>query len=422
MARILFLTALFPPDHRGGYEMTCHDVAGAFRRRGHETMVLTGGGPARQMGSVPPDGYVRRDLRVAFDGARLTTPALAGRLPAERHNQRVLAEVMDGFRPDVVSAWHMAGVPIGLLTTVIRRGTPLVCVVCDEWPVYIAHTDPWLKLWLRWPSLGARVEGRVGVPSTVPDLDGSASFCFVSHRTRDRCLKSSPWLFPVSTITYSGIDEHDFPIERGQPRPDWSWRLLCAGRLDPRKGFGTAVAALAHLPPEATLQIFSPADGPYRDHLRRVADEHGVAGRVSFGVCDRGRLRERYTQADAVVFPSVWDEPFGLVPLEAMACGTPVITTGTGGSAEFLVDGRTCLRFAPGDAVGLAAAVRRMASSEDLRRHLVERGWDMAAELTLDHLVDSLEEWHLGAAGHFADGIPRPRDVRLYKPEPEGGL
>lgn len=418
MARILFLTALFPPEHRGGYEMTCHDVAEGLRRRGHETMVLTGTGHGSPGRPVAPGGYVRRDLRVAFDGERLTAPARHRRFPVEKHNQRVLTEVLESFRPDVVSAWHMAGVPIGLLTTVIRRGTPLVCVVCDEWPVYVAHTDPWLRLWLRWPSVQARVERRTGLPSTVPDLDGSASFCFVSHRTRDRCLKGSPWLFPVSTVTYSGIDEGDFPIERNHSRTNWSWRLLCAGRLDPRKGFGTAISALPHLPSEATLQILSPANGPYRDELQRMADEHGVGGRVSFGICDRGHLREHYRRADAVVFPSVWDEPFGLVPLESMASGTPVIATAMGGSGEFLVDGRTCLRFPAGDAAGLAAAVSRMASSEALRRRLIEGGLDMAEELTLDRLVDSLEEWHLGAARHFADGIPRARDVRLYKTGP----
>lgn len=415
MARILFLTALYPPEHRGGYEMTCHDVAEGLRRRGHETMVLTGG-DGRPGGPASPSAYVRRDLRVAFDGERLIAPALNRRFPGEKHNQRVLAEILDAFRPDVVSAWHMAGVPIGLLATVIRRGVPLVCVVCDEWPVYLAHTDPWLKLWLRWPSVQARVERRTGLPSSVPDLDGSASFCFVSHRTRDRCLKGSPWLFPISTVTYSGIDERDFPIEDNSARAGWSWRLLCAGRLDPRKGFDTAVTALTGLPPEATLQILSPADGPYRGELQRIADEIGVAQRVSFGICDRGHLREHYRRADAVVFPSVWDEPFGLVPLESMASGTPVIATGMGGSGEFLVDGRTCLRYPAGDAVALAAAVRRIASSEGLRRQLVDGGREMAEELTLDRLIDSLEEWHLGAARNFPEGIPKARDVRPYKP------
>lgn len=57
----------------------------------------------------------------------------------------------------------------------------------------------------------------------------------------------------------------------------------------------------------------------------------------------RSLLRERYAHADAVVFPSRWDEPFGLVPLEAMTQGTPVVATRRGGSAEYLEDGVNCL-------------------------------------------------------------------------------
>lgn len=419
MTRILFISVSYPPHHHGGYELTCRDVAEGLRRRGHQVAVLTGS--RRLPGATDADDAgveVRRELQVSFDGERFVHPPVRRRLAVERSNQAVLRTAVDSFRPDVVSAWHMAGVPLGLLSAVTGRDLPLVCVVCDEWPVYVTMTDSWLRLW-RWSSRVQRaVERAARVPTAVPPLGDTASFCFTSHDTRERCLKSSPWFFPRSTVTYSGIDTDAFPVTRDRPPREWSGRLLAAGRLDPRKGFATAIRGLGMLPAPNRIEIVSAADGAYRAELEAVAREVGVADRVTFMRCDREGLRERYLAADAVVFPSEWAEPFGLVPLEAMACGVPVVATGTGGSGEFLVDGRTCLRFPAGDPVGLAGAVCRLQESRDLRERLVTAGWDMAEELSAARMIDAMEEWHLAAADRFADGVPRPRDVRPYKPAP----
>lgn len=417
MTRLLFISASYPPHHHGGYELTCRDVAEGFVRRGHQVAVLTGSRLLPGVTEVDGTGVeVRRELRVSFDGERFVHPPVTRRLAAEKANQAILREAVDAFRPDVVSAWHMAGVPLGLLSAVAGQGIPLVCVVCDEWPVYVTMTDSWHRLW-RWSSrVQGLVERATGVPTAVPALGDRASFCFTSHDTRDRCLKSSPWFFPRSTVTYSGIDTDAFPVTRDRRARPWSGRLLAAGRLDPRKGFATAIRALSLLPVGTRLEIVSAADGAYRAELEAVARRAGVPDRVVFMRCDREGLRERYLAADAVLFPSEWAEPFGLVPLEAMACGAPVVATGTGGSGEFLIDGSTCVRFTPGDHAGLAGAVRRLQESPQLRERLVTAGWDMACELSASRMIDAMEEWHLAAAEGFAGGVPRPRDIRPFKP------
>jgi len=85
-----------------------------------------------------------------------------------------------------------------------------------------------------------------------------------------------------------------------------------------------------------------------------------------------------YAAADAVVFPIRWREPFGLVPLEAMATGTPVIGVASGGGAETLLDGRTALVVPPDDPDAIAAAVGRLASDVALRQRLRAGGRRMA--------------------------------------------
>jgi glycosyltransferase involved in cell wall biosynthesis len=110
-------------------------------------------------------------------------------------------------------------------------------------------------------------------------------------------------------------------------------------------------------------------------------------------------LHERYGDADVCVFPSEWAEPFGIVPLEAMASGTPVVATGTGGSGEYLVDGDNCVLFQPGDVGGLAEGVRALAGDPALRARLIAGGLATAARLTVDRLADQLEDIHDRAAG-----------------------
>jgi glycosyltransferase involved in cell wall biosynthesis len=212
-------------------------------------------------------------------------------------------------------------------------------------------------------------------------------------------------------VVYSGIDSADFPqaplVERAA-RP-WRWRLLSVGRIDPRKGVDTVIRSLPHLPEEATLSVLGRGDPRHIGELHQLVDELGLTDRVRFDVIERHELRRRYEEADALIFPPTWSEPFGLIPVEAMACGTPVVATGTGGSAEFLADRHNCLVFPPGDPVLLAAAVCRLADDRALRVRLVQAGLATASELTVDRLAEVLEAWHLAAADRFRDGPPSDR-------------
>jgi glycosyltransferase involved in cell wall biosynthesis len=377
MARVLVVSNFHPPHHYGGYELSCRDVVARWRQRGHDVTVLSS---SVRLPGVADDeaesrATVRRDLHVSFADGQFTPPPIRARVRKERANQAALLDAVASSQPDVVSVWHMAGMSSGLLLALCRLGLPIVCVVCDEWPGYVVKTDAWMKLWYRWPNLWGPVERVTGVPTGVPRLAESASFCFVSHDLRDRCLKSSPWFFPRSTVTYSGIDSRDFPVEREGVSKGWSWRLMTAGRLDPRKGFATAIEALRYLPAQSTLEVFAPVASAYQIEL----------------------------------------EAIGLVPLEAMACGTPVVATGTGGSGEFLIDGINSLLYAAGEARALARALRQLASSDVLREQLVHAGWETAEQLTVDRLTDVLEEWHLAAISEFRDGAPAPRDLGIYR-------
>jgi glycosyltransferase involved in cell wall biosynthesis len=179
------------------------------------------------------------------------------------------------------------------------------------------------------------------------------------------------------TVVPCGVDLtrfwHEGPAE---PRPPGGRsRLVVVGRLVERKGVQDVLAALAKLP-DAELVI---AGGPDRDaldadpdvrRLRAAARALGVADRVDLrGRVARGDLPTLLRSADLVVC-APWYEPFGIVPLEAMACGIPVVATAVGGLLDTVVDGVTGLRAEPRQPDALAAAIRRLLDDPVRRRRM----------------------------------------------------
>ena len=412
--RVLVVTNMYPPHHYGGYELSCRDVVERWRAAGHDVTVLTS--DLRVPGVTdPPDedpASIRRVLPIAFADGDVVDPPRGALLTRERTAQRALADALAAVDPEVVSVWHMGAMPFGLLSTLDESGRPLAYVVCDDWLSYGPTMDPWMRHFVDRPRVGALVERVVGVPARLPDLGRSGAFLFVSDETRSRSGALSRWRYPLATVTYSGFDTADFPLTTPDGDRPWQDRLLFVGRLDARKGAETAIRALAELP-TATLELLGRGDAAFEAHLHDVAAGLGVGSRVTFDFVDRRNLRERFRAADAFLFPCEWEEPFGLVPLEAMACGTPVVATGMGGSAEFLVDGWNCVEVAPADPHALAAGVQRLARDPSLRATVVAGGAETAAQLTVDALAEELWRWHEAAAGRFAGGRPPHRRLSL---------
>jgi len=403
--RILAISNTYPPHYYGGYELTCADVMQRFARRGHDVLVLTStvrvhgavedsAEDAREVEGVP----VRRELSVAWDWEvnrprRPRSPLTAWR--NARHDLDVLRAAIDEHKPDVISVWHFGGLTVPLLVATNDARLPMVITVANDWLTHVEQLDPWMRLSR---SLPPSVRPTVaGVPTRRPELAG-AHFNFVSAFTRGRAAESTTFPVADAPIIRPGIDTDDFPLTHDRVAAErWRWRLLYVGRVTADKGVTTIVRALAMLPSTATLDIVGDGEAPYVHSLQQLARDLKVHDRVRFDRCARSELAARYASADVVVFASEWPEPFGLVPVEAMACGTPVVATGTGGSAEYLVDGVNCLLFPPGNPRALAARIERLAGDRDVRSCLLAGGRDTAATLTADAYADTLHDQHVAA-------------------------
>jgi glycosyltransferase involved in cell wall biosynthesis len=164
------------------------------------------------------------------------------------------------------------------------------------------------------------------------------------------------------SVVPSGVNTDSFtPEGPAAPRTEVP-RLLVIGRLVPRKGLGDVLAALARLPDAEVVVVGGPgadelATDPSAAAVLEQAVGLGVADRVRLvGRADRNEVRAWIRSADVVVC-APWYEPFGIVPLEAMACGVPVVGTAVGGLVDTVVDGRTGLLVPPRCPEQLAAAL-----------------------------------------------------------------
>ncbi len=203
--------------------------------------------------------------------------------------------------------------------------------------------------------------------------------------------------------------------------------FVYAGRLVPEKGVDVLLEAFGQLRrtlPQARLTIagssfFAGAPRtPFERRLRQLAEAHGDG--VTFtGFIARDRLRDLYGQADAVVAPSTWAEPFGLVVLEAMARGACVIVSRTGGLPELVDHERTGLLVPPGDVDALARAMARVAADPALARRLGCAARDEATRrFLLPRLVGEISSFFRGlvpARRRFSEPLcpkPIPKDAR----------
>jgi glycosyltransferase involved in cell wall biosynthesis len=337
--RILTVGNQYPPHHSGGYELVWQSAVAHLRDSGHDVRVLT----TDHLSEAPDSGEpeVHRELRWYWRDHAIPDRSLLSCLAIERHNLRAFDRHLRDFEPEVLSWWSMGAMSLSLIERGRRTGLPAVAFVHDDWLDYGRRTDGWHRRFRRRPRRGRIAERLTGVPTRV-DFAAAAGYTFVSQRTRARALISGVALYDTD-IAHSGI-ELSF-LSPAAPR-EWGWRLLYVGRLDERKGLDTAIDALVDLPDEAVLDIVGEGDPGELERLTRKAGALGVAVRARFlGPRSRAELPQLYAAADAVIFPVRWEEPWGLVPLEAMAIGRPVVATGRGGSGEYLRQSRTACCF-----------------------------------------------------------------------------
>lgn len=355
-----------PLDRSGGTRSRqVAELSAGLARHEHEVTVYT----RRDARSLPDEAIANAGYRVVYVPAGPAAPLPEDELlPLMGPFARYLHTRWSADRPTVVHAhFWMSGLATQLAAR--RLGCPTVQTFHTLGVLERRHDNaasPPDRI--RIEELLARGAGRIIAPCTDEVID---------------IARMGPRRTHVSVVPY-GVDPDLFSPNGYAARKGARRRIVTGGRLVPHKGFDVAISALTDLPDVELVIAGGPRDGTLRTdpearRLRTLADTLGVSDRVALcGNLARERMPTLLRSADAVVC-TPWYEPFGIVALEAMACGVPVVAAAVGGLLDTVVHGVTGVLVPPRDPVALAAELRRLFSDEPTRAALGAAGRERAS-------------------------------------------
>jgi phosphatidyl-myo-inositol alpha-mannosyltransferase len=358
----------------GGVQAHVDALAAALRRRDHEVTVL-GPGTGRPRGHAGDDDVVRlgRHLPVRFNGS--VAPIALSPLVA-RTTRRALTEL----GPDVVHV-HEPLVPWAGLAAATSDVAPVV-------GTFHAWSDD-SRLYRASRPLARRVAAGLAVRLAVSEA--AAGY----HAGALGVPVSSFRIVPNGVDVDRFASAEPFPELVDPERP----ALLFVGRLERRKGLEPLVRAFTRLKTDRPeLRLLVVGDGPERDRCQALLPGR-LRSDVSFlGRVDADDLPRFYASADIYVAPALGGESFGIVLLEAMAAGCPLVASDIPGYRSVATDGRQGRLVPPGDPVALAGAIGVLLDNEALRRAMAAEGrrtvgdydWARVAARVADTYEDAL--------------------------------
>ena len=376
--RVVLASQWFPPDV-GGVSSHVRDLAYALARRGHEVLVLTRRG--RRHGDLRVEGLSRVEY---------------ASIPLSMAGRGRIASLLTLFKPDVVHVHH-AFTPIPL--TVAAAAAAL------GYPTVLTNHSSYLDEW----DLARIALGRAALPVRAV-LSMVDEIIAVSHSAARFIAAFLPPSRRVRVIP-NGVDSERFKPCGPAPLRDSisaEFVVLFVGRLVYRKGLTVLLKALSMLK-DLNLTLVIVGEGPLRPGAEALARRLSVDDKVMFlgGIGER-ELPGIYRSADVVAVPSLYGEAFGIVALEAMATGRPVVASRVGGLSEVVIEGETGVLVPPGDPVALAGALRALYEDGELRAQMGRRGRARILELyDWRVVIRRLEEVYEAARERLS--VVRPR-------------
>ncbi|MAF79711.1 hypothetical protein CL629_01385 [bacterium] len=277
-----------------------------------------------------------------------------------RNFTQSVMHAVDDFKPDIIHVHHIS---------VMMWVANLVKALYGINYIATAHGTGVL----------AGTENKSYVPLTADALHHSKKVIPVSKDTKDWMLRTFGEEFSTKTrIIPGGITIEDYPIKKETKTLDRKYKLkgkkvvLFSGKLTEKKG----VYYLVNAAKQIKGQIYLAGDGPERARLEDLKHKLELKNVHFLGYMGENRKKELvdfYYRADVFVAPSVWDEPLGLVILEAMAAKTPVIVTKKGGIPLAVKEGVNGTFVRPRNSKQVAEAVNRLLSKKRMRRKMGKR-------------------------------------------------
>jgi phosphatidylinositol alpha-mannosyltransferase len=342
----------------GGVQVHVRQLAGELRTRGHRTTILAPGSRPSEDAGVR---IVGRPVRVPYRGTVAPISFSPGAW-------RRIRSAMRSFDPDLIHA-HEPLTPSTSMLAVLAAEAPVVAT-------FHASLDRSRLMELAGPAL-RQVSGRIDAAVAVSDAAAS----FVRRVVR----------VPLQIVP-NGVDVRAFsdpgrPVEGLPSGP----KILWVNRLDPQKGFEIMLRAFERIASEVgEVHLLVAGDGRDRVLLRSLPGD--LRSRVlRLGTVPHEVLTRYHAAADVFVSPATGQESFGIVLVEAMAAGVPVVASDIAGYREVVRDGLDGLLVPPNDPNALAAAIRRVLSEPELAASLKAAGRSRAQAFSWQAVAPRLE-------------------------------
>lgn len=342
----------------GGVQVHVRQLAAELRTRGHRTTILAPGSRPSEDAGVR---IVGRPVRVPYRGKVAPISFSPGAW-------RRIRSAMRSFDPDLIHA-HEPLTPSTSMLAVLAAEAPVVAT-------FHAALDRSRLMELAAPAL-RQVSGRIDAAVAVSDAAAS----FLRRVVR----------VPLEIVP-NGVDVRAFahpgrPIEGLPAGP----KILWANRLDPQKGFEIMLRAFERVASEVVgAHLLVAGDGRDRALLRSLPAD--LRSRIlRLGTVAHGDLPRYHAAADVFVSPATGQESFGIVLVEAMAAGVPVVASDIAGYREVIRDGVDGLLVPPNDPNALATAIRRVLSEPELAAALKAAGRSRAQAFSWQEVAPRLE-------------------------------
>ncbi|MGF7176651.1 glycosyltransferase family protein [Azospirillum doebereinerae] len=371
--RVLVVTNLFPPQELGGYGRKLWEFSAELLRRGHDVRILTADVPelARPgvAGTEDLEKRVERGLGLYGywrDGRAFNHEDTGRCVAIVRENAVRILEAARRHRSEVCMVGNLDLVGHQFLTALTAQGIPVVHCLGNQHPGYGLEDAPRSPLYRPGPA-SHWVEGR---------------------------LKENGFGFKETSVLYPGarVDYFYRPIMPAQDR----LRIAFASLYVVYKGPQILLNALNRLHHAGVdFDCVMAGEAPDADFLERsqaFCAKNGLSGKVRFqGFLDRQGMADLFARTNVLVFPSLFQEPFGISQVEAMAAGLTVVTSATGGSGEIVRDGVDGLHFASEDHEDLAAKLRGLVEDPARWARLAQAGRERAFGFAVGRSVDRIE-------------------------------
>lgn len=357
----------------GGVQQQVLGLARSLRAKGHEVRVL---GPCD---GPPPDPFVTplgNSLPTAVNGS---IAPLAPDASAALRTIRALND--EAF--DVLHV-HEPLVPGPSLTALLVKLAPVVATFhsAGESGAYKAFSRQ-----LKWAA--SRIDIRVAVSKDAVEL---------VHR----------YIGGEYEVLFNGVELGDYITSEPVAKEN---AVFFIGRHEPRKGLSTLLESLSMMPSDVKLWIAS--DGPETEMLKA---QYAHDNRIEWlGRITDAEKYDRFRRAAVFCAPAIRGESFGIVLLEAMAAGAPVVASDIDGYRNVATDGETAILVEPANPIELAQALGKVIADPRLSARLVAAGHVHSQQFTMDALADRYIEIYERALLMEADNITTIKLPRMLK-------